>query len=101
MEAYLLLVHGLWIVGLAIVLAACSYHHCLRIRMKRPWSEQCRTPAFRFPLNVGFLLVAVAATLLESVPWWLRALWFLLGCSFGWTGWKLARGPLRRLGAAR
>lgn len=96
-----MLVHGLWIVGLSIALATCSYHHWLRLQTNRPWREQCRTPAFRLPLNVGFLLVAMAALLIESVPWWVRALWFLLGCSFGWSTWTVSRGAFRKSGAAR
>lgn len=88
---YFVFTHSLWILGLSIALAAFSYHDWLRKELNRPLRQQVREPSFRFPLNVGFLLVAVAFMLLESSRWWERALWFLLGCSFGWSTWTAGR----------
>jgi hypothetical protein len=88
---YFVFTHSLWILGLSIALAACSYHDWLRKVLSRPLRQQLREPSFRFPLNIGFLLVAVAFTLLESSRWWARALWFLLACSFGWSAWTTGR----------
>lgn len=88
---YFVFTHSLWILGLSIALAAFSYHDWLRKEFRRPLRQQLREPSCRFPLNIGFLLVAVALTLLESSRWWERALWFLVGCSFGWRAWKAGR----------
>jgi hypothetical protein len=88
---YLVFTHSLWILGFSIALAAFSYHDWLRKELIRPLRQQLREPSFRFPMNIGFLLVAVAFMLLESSGWWERALWLLLGCSFGWSAWTAGR----------
>ena len=88
---YFVFTHSLWILGLALALAAFSYHDWLRKELNRPLRQQVHEPSFRFLLNTGFLLVAAAFMLFESSRWWERALWFLLGCSFGWSAWTAGR----------
>jgi hypothetical protein len=88
---YFVLTHSLWIVGLSIALATFSYHDWLRRELNKPLRQQLREPSFRFPVNVGFLLVALGLTLLEGARWWERVLWFLLACSFGWSAWSERR----------
>ena len=85
---YFVFTHSLWIFGLSVALAAFSYHDWLRKELKRPLRQQLRDPWFRLPCNAGFVLVTLGFMLLESSRWWERALWFLLGCSFGWSAWS-------------
>jgi hypothetical protein len=81
---YFVFTHSLWILGLTIALAAFSYHDWLRKDLGTRLRQQLREPSFRFPLNIGLMLVAVAFVLLESSRWWERVLWLLIACSFGW-----------------
>jgi hypothetical protein len=84
---YFVFTHSLWVVGLSIALAALSYHDWLRKTLSRPLRQQLREASFRFSMNAGFSLVAVAFMLLENARWWERALWFLVGCAFSWRAW--------------
>jgi hypothetical protein len=87
-------VHGLWILGLSIVLAAFSYHDWLRQERGVPLRVQLREPGWRLPLYSGLLLVASAFVLMRGRALWERALWAALGSSFAWdalAAWRETR----------
>ena len=72
-----LLTNGLWIVGLAVMLASLSYHYYEARRRKRPFREQATERTFRIAAWVATLLITagLAAT---SAHFWEAGLWFLL-----------------------
>lgn len=87
-------VHSLWILGLAIVLAAFSYHDWLRQERRVPLKQQLREPGWRLPFYSGLLLVALSFVLMRGSAWWERTLWLVLGASFGWDAalaWRECR----------
>jgi hypothetical protein len=84
---YFVFTHGLWILGLAMWLAAFSYHNWRRTELRIPLRRELRESSFRVPSNAGLLLAAVGFMLLESGRWWERAAWFIVACLFGWQAW--------------
>ncbi len=66
--------NAIWILGLAVILAAFSINdwlaHTKRIKLRR----QLETAAFQTPLTGGLMLVSLSLALLADV-WWERALW--------------------------
>ena len=88
---YFVLMHGLWILGLSVVLAACSFHVWLRRELNRTFLQEIRAPSFRLASSAGLLLVALGLVLLGGSRWWERPLWFLLGCLSGWSAWTAGR----------
>ena len=90
---YFVFTNSLWVFGGSVALAAFSYQNWLRKKLDRPLRQQLRECSFRLLANVGFLLVAVAFTVLESSYWWERLLWLALGCVFGRNCWTAGRTP--------
>lgn len=74
--------NALWVLGLAVVLAALSWAHWVAqeegVRLRRVLSRR----GLRWPLDVGLLLfcAGLAAT---SRRWWERALWGVLALAWG------------------
>lgn len=73
--------NGFWIAGLALILAALSYHYWLAAQSGRALSEVLSTTPFRKALVIGLLLIGIglAGT---SDQWWQVALAaaVVLGC---------------------
>jgi len=84
------LANSLWILGLAILLAALSWAHWvantkkvrLRAVLGRPWAQRVLT------LGLILLCAGLAAT---GRTWWERALWALLAVAWGVSA--AGRGP--------
>ncbi len=97
---YFVATHALWILGLAIVLAAFSYHDWERHEAGRSLREQLARPSFQLALNAGLLLVALSFVLMEGSRWWERVVWAGLGGMFVRSSWA-AWGAVRATTAAR
>ncbi len=85
--------HGLWIVGVAVALAAFSYYHWLAGERQMPLRQLSRQAwGWQVSIAGGVLLVASGLLLMEGTRWWERGLWL-----FAWAGaafelWRL-RSP--------
>jgi succinate dehydrogenase hydrophobic anchor subunit len=73
-EWHTVLLNGFWIAGLALLLAALSYHHWVAQQTSGSLHEQLQKPAFRQAFWLSFILVAVglAGT---SQRGWETAVW--------------------------
>lgn len=84
---------ALWIVGLALLVAALSRaDYCAREK-KRPFTQVLRQPSFQSPMNLGGVcfsagMAATAQSAIESLLWGLLALFF--GIQFI-SSWQRAR----------
>ena len=83
---YLVLTSALWILGLAIVLAAFSYHDWLARETGRRRRELFRERSWVIPFSAGMLLTCLGFGLSEGMRWWERVLWLALAASFAWQG---------------
>lgn len=61
--------NGLWITGLAIILAGVSYYYWLAGQMKRPLAQELAAPPFQRLLLFGLLLVGVGLALTANGVW--------------------------------
>jgi hypothetical protein len=84
---YFVGVHSLWIFGLAIVLAAFSWHDWQRRVLGRPLLEQLRLPSSQAPVSAGLLLVSIGLVMMKSATWWERTVWAALAVGFAWSAW--------------
>jgi hypothetical protein len=66
-------IHGSWILGLSIVLAAFSYLDWQRRSTGQPFGRHLLSPAVRRSVAVGTAFVVVGFALLPNWHWWLRA----------------------------
>ena len=87
--------NALWIVGLAVVLAALSYADWRRrlATPRRSFRQALAEPGFQATASLGFALFC-AGLALGSTQWWQIAAWVALGLVFAWlglTGWRQAR----------
>lgn len=79
--------NGLWILGLAVALAAFSYVDWWR-RVQSPRQSLRQAlgwPGFQAAFSLGMVLFC-AGLALDSQPWWQTALWAVLGVLFAWQG---------------
>lgn len=61
--------HGFWIAGLALILAALSYHYWLAEQAGHSLREQLAGPSFQKLLVGGLLLVGVGLSGISRQPW--------------------------------
>ncbi len=80
------LFNALWIVGLAIILAAFSYNDWLAHTNGVKLRQQLSASAFQTPLTIGLILVSLSLALLADV-WWERALWGAFVALFALQWW--------------
>jgi hypothetical protein len=71
---YNVIVNSFWILGLAIILAALSYHHWQAGECGRSLRAQLESPSFQLPAWIGFCLVCVglagsSGRLWETIVW--------------------------------
>ena len=87
----------LWILGLAIVLAALSYADWRRrlatprMALRQAWAE----PGFQAAAGLGLALFC-AGLALGSAIWWQIAAWAALGLAFIWIAFTNLRQARRR-----
>lgn len=87
--------NALWIIGLAVVLAAVSYADWQRrlSTEKRSLAQALAAPTFQISWSIGLLLFCVGLALTSRV-WWQMALWALLALAFLYLGvdaWRRSR----------
>ena len=78
--------NAIWIVGLAIILAAFSYNDWLAHVNGVKLRQQLGTPAFQTPLTLGLMMVSASLALLADV-WWHRLLWWAFVVLFALQWW--------------
>jgi hypothetical protein len=87
--------HALWILGLAVILAAFSYHNWLRQELGRSFRTQWREPGWRVPHYAGLILIAVSMVLMAGAPVWERAVWAVLAMVWSrqaYAAWQIWSG---------
>ena len=92
--------NGLWIAGLAVILAAVSYADWRRALQspKESMRHALGRPAFLTAFSIGMVLFC-AGLALSGTVWWEIAAWALLGLLFAWQAavtWRKSRRPSER-----
>lgn len=84
--------NSLWILGLAVLLAALSWAHWVASTEKARYRTVLGRPRARRALALGFFLfcAGLAAT---GRAWWERALWGVLAAAFAVQAWRVKRQP--------
>ncbi len=72
---------ALWIVGLAVVLAALGFADYNRQTAKRGFRQELKRPAYQLPIQAGLAMFCLGQ-LGASQPWWQTALWGGLALAF-------------------
>lgn len=70
------LTNGLWLLGLAVLLAAFSYHYNEARQSKRPLKRQLQERSFALAAWVSLTLVG-AGLASTSQQWWEAGIWIL------------------------
>lgn len=91
-----LLPHVFWIVGLALLLAAFSYHYDLAQRQERPLSAQLYSRSFVVSAWISLALVGIGAAG-TSQRIWEAALWIVLTLLAAWRAFSTWRSPASAL----
>ena len=80
-DVWAMLANGLWVAGVALLLAALSWAHWRASRERRPLRAELRRPDTGRALNAGmvFFCAGLAAT---GQRWWEWVLWGLLSLGF-------------------
>ena len=73
--------NAFWILGLAIILAAFSYHQWLAretaSRLRELWSQ----PSWQIPFSAGMLLTCIGLGYGVAERWWERTIWTTLAAT--------------------
>ncbi len=92
---WLVLRSSLWILGLAVVLAAVRYYDWFARETGRRRREVFGQSAWPIWVDAGLILVC-AGLGLGADPWWERLLWLAFAAWFIWDGFDRARKEGRR-----
>lgn len=79
-EVWLVIKNGLWILGLAILLAAWSYARYAALEAHVKTRVKLNEPKYALVVDLGLLLFVSGMAATES-RWWAIVLWILLGVS--------------------
>ncbi len=86
--------NALWVVGLAVILAACSTASYGSQRTGVRLRQELGGPGFQMLFDAGMALVCLGL-LFSSRTWWQQALWGLLAAVYtsqvAWLKWRRAR----------
>jgi hypothetical protein len=76
--------NAVWVFGLAIILAAFSYHHWLAAETPRDLREALSEPSWKLSLSIGLLLTCVGVGYGVVHRWWERTAWtaLALACAY-------------------
>jgi hypothetical protein len=86
------LAHGLWIHGVAIVLAAFSYYNWLAASRRSPLREILRlSRGWKLSVGLGLWLVATGMLLMEGLSLWERGGWMFVWACAAANLWRLRR----------
>ena len=96
-EWWVVLSNGVWILGLAVVLAAFSRADWRATIQSERLRMVLRRPQFGIPFWVGTALTCVGLALCDH-RWWVRALWGILAVGFAC---EIGRWHLTRRGGQR
>jgi hypothetical protein len=83
---------SLWIVGLAIVLAALGFADYNRQTAKCGFRQEVGRPAYQVAIDAGLALFCLGQ-LGAAQPWWQTVLWGLLALAFA----AMSAGAVRKL----
>lgn len=94
--------NALWILGLALILAALSWANGVAVRERVPFRSALGRPGVRRALDGGLVLLCAGLAATARTRWE-QALWGMLAIGFGalamWEGWASRRpGGLEREG---
>ena len=82
--------NSLWILGLAIILAALGYHDWLAHYTGERLRDLLASPIWRRSFFGGMLLTCLGLALIERA-WWAKFLWAGLAVACAWEGIELWR----------
>src|SRR5262249_50080933 len=74
--------HALWIAGLAVLLAAFSYHRWLAAQTGRTFRSMLALRSWNIASNAGLMVTSVGFGYGLGTRWWERALWTVLAGAF-------------------
>ena len=86
----LLFTNALWIIGLAVILAAFSYGDWLAHERGVSSRRVLGSLTFQVPFSGGMVLVCLGLVL-SGRTGWERAVWALWTLFFAWQGWAMVR----------
>ena len=75
--------NSLWILGLAMILAAFSYHQWLAGETARRLRDVLAQPSWKLPFSAGMLLTSIGFGYGLAERWWEKAVWTALAISYG------------------
>ena len=82
--------HALWILGLAIILAAFSYSDWRAARQGLKLRQVLNLPSFQIPLSLGLMFVSLALVFLGKT-WWERLIWLAFVGIFAFQLWQMRK----------
>jgi hypothetical protein len=82
--AWTIFSNGLWIVGLATVLAAFSFHHWMAWQTEQSWRDLVRQKSWQLPWTAGMSLTCVGWGVSRASRDWETLLWLVPGVWFAW-----------------
>ena len=85
---YIVATNGLWIAGLAMILAACSYHDWIARETRRRRRDLFKQRSWQVPWMCGMCLTCVGWGLSQASRWWEPVVWLGIGA---WYAWDLTR----------
>ncbi len=88
---YGVFVNGLWVTGLAIILAAVSWSLYARSLAGRTWLQQLASPQMSLALALGMMLFALGLAFRPDGRVWRSLLWLMLALSFALMTWLADR----------
>ena len=74
--------NAFWIAGLAVILAAFSYHQWLAAETSRRLPAVLTQPSWKIPYSAGMLLTCLGFGFGVTTRWWERTAWTLLALSY-------------------
>ena len=84
--------NGLWVLGLAGMLAALSYFDYYARTRGRPVRQVLNAPMFFRPFSLAGVLFCVGVAV-SGVSWWQRVAWAVLAALFAMQAWQ-SREPV-------
>lgn len=81
---------GLWVLGLAVVLGAFSYHYWLVRETGRPARDLWCSPSLRSWCAAGLGLACVGFGLSPGAAWWERVAWLVVVGGIAAGAWRKA-----------
>jgi hypothetical protein len=88
--------NSLWILGLSVLMAACSYSNWRAAALHRSRREVFTAPLFRAFSSLGLVLILVGWGIARADRWWEMAICITMALRFAWVLGRLMQ--LRWLG---